>query len=242
VGLGPGSYAIGFLAGVLTILSPCVLPLLPIVLGSALASHRYGAIALSVGAALSFTVVGLFVATIGFAAGLDGDVFRMIGGVLLLGFAALLFSQSLQDRFAFLATPLGARAQAAIGRLNPTGLAGQATLGLLLGFVWSPCVGPTLGIATTLAAQRQTLPQVAAVMLLFGLGAALPMLLVGILGRETLVRWRGGLLEAGKRGKQILGATMVVLAVVILTGTDRKLETVLVASSPHWLTALTTRY
>ena len=242
MGLGPGSYAIGFLAGVLTILSPCVLPLLPIVLGSALASHRYGAIALSVGAALSFTVVGLFVATIGFAAGLDGDVFRAIGGVLLLGFAALLLSQSLQDRFAFAATPVGARAQAAIDRLNPTGLAGQATLGLLLGFVWSPCVGPTLGIATTLAAQRQTLPQVAAVMLLFGLGAALPMLLVGILGRETLGRWRGGLLEAGKRGKQILGATMAVLAVVILTGADRQIETVLVASSPHWLTALTTRY
>jgi len=242
VGLGPGSYAIGFLAGVLTILSPCVLPLLPIVLGGALASHRYGGIALSVGAALSFTAVGLFVATIGFAAGLDGDLFRAVVGVLLLGFAALLLSQSLQDRFTFAASPLGARAQAAIGRLNPTGLGGQATLGLLLGFVWSPCVGPTLGIAATLAAQRQTLPQVTAVMLLFGLGAALPMLLVGMLGREALMRWRGGLLVVGKRGKQILGVAMAVLAIVILTGSDRQFETVLVAWSPHWLTALTTRY
>jgi len=206
------------------------------------ASHRYGAVALSAGAAFSFVVVGLFVATIGFAAGLDGDVFREIDAIVLFGFGAVLLSQSLQDRLAVAATPFGSRAQAAIAGLNPTGLGGQATLGLLLGVVWSPCVGPTLGVAATLAAQRQTLPQVATVMLLFGLGAALPMVLVGTLSREVLMRWRGGMLKAGKHGKKILGMAMLVLAVGILTGTDRQLETVLVAWSPHWLTALTTKY
>lgn len=242
MGLTYGSYALGFLAGVLTSVSPCVLPLLPIVLGGAVASHRYGAVALSVGAALSFVVVGLFVATIGFAAGLDGDVFRAIGAILLLGFALLLLSQGLQDRLAVAAAPLGARALAAINRLNPTGLGGQAALGVLLGAVWSPCVGPTLGVAATLAAQRQTLPQVAIVMLLFGLGAILPMLAVGTLSRAVLMHWRGGMLKAGKRGKQVLGAAMLVLAAFILTGADRQLEAALVAGSPHWLTALTTKY
>ncbi|HTV28811.1 MAG TPA: cytochrome c biogenesis CcdA family protein [Xanthobacteraceae bacterium] len=240
--LAPGSYLLGFLAGVLTVLSPCVLPLLPIVLGGAVASHRYGAVALSIGAAFSFVVVGLFVASIGFAAGLDGDLFRTIGSVLLAGFGVLLLSQALQDHFAVAATPMGACAQATINRLNPTGLGGQAILGSLLGLVWSPCVGPTLGVAVTLAAQRQTLPQVATVMLLFGLGAALPMLIVGTLSREALMRWRGGFVAAGKRGKQVLGAAMLILAIVILTGADRQLETTLVGWSPHWLTALTTRY
>ncbi|HEY2032484.1 MAG TPA: cytochrome c biogenesis CcdA family protein [Rhizomicrobium sp.] len=240
--LSIGSYALGFLAGVLTSLSPCVLPLLPIVLGAAVTSHRYGAVALSVGAAVSFVGVGLFVATIGFAAGLDGDLFRIIGSIFLLGFGLLLLSQGLQDRLAFAATPLGSRAQAAIDRLNPTGLGGQVVLGILLGAVWSPCVGPTLGVAATLAAQRQTLPEVATVMLLFGLGAMLPMLIIGTVGREVLMRWRGGMLKAGKRGKQLLGAAMLVLAAVILTGVDRRLEGILVTASPHWLTALTTTY
>jgi cytochrome c biogenesis protein CcdA len=242
MGLTYGSYALGFLAGVLTAVSPCVLPLLPIVFGGAVTSHRYGAVALSVGAALSFVVVGLFVATIGFAAGLDGELFRVIGAILLLGFALLLLSQSLQDRLAVTASPLGARALATINRLNPTSLGGQAALGVLLGAVWSPCVGPTLGVAATLAAQRQTLPQVATVMLLFGLGAVLPMLAVGTLSRAALMRWRGGMLRAGKRGKQVLGAAMLMLAAFILTGADRQLEAALVAGSPHWLTALTTQY
>jgi cytochrome c biogenesis protein CcdA len=240
--LAPGSYLLAFLAGILTALSPCVLPLLPIVLGSAVASHRYGAVALSLGAALSFVIVGLFVATIGFAAGLDGDVFRTICAILLAGFGALLLSQRLQNRLSIVTTPLGSRAQAAIDRMNPTGLGGQAVLGSLLGAVWSPCVGPTLGAAATLAAQRQTLPQVATVMLLFGVGAALPMLIVGTLSREALLRWRGGMLESGRRGKRVLGAAMLVLALAILTGSDRWLETMLVNWSPQWLTSLTTRY
>src|SRR5437879_5695607 len=76
VELGSGSYALGFLAGVLTILSPCVLPLLPIIVGTALAAHPFGAVALALGLALSFTGVGLFVATVGFAVGLDTEWFR----------------------------------------------------------------------------------------------------------------------------------------------------------------------
>ena len=61
-------------------LSPCVLPLLPIVLGTAASEHRLGPVALAAGLALSFVVIGIFVATIGFAIGLDGDVFRAAGG------------------------------------------------------------------------------------------------------------------------------------------------------------------
>src|SRR5216684_4902071 len=98
--LGWGSYGFGFLAGVLSILSPCVLPLVPIVVGTALAAHPLGAVALALGLALSFTGVGLFVATIGFAIGLDAQWFRDIAAVLLVGFGVILLSSSLQQRFA----------------------------------------------------------------------------------------------------------------------------------------------
>jgi len=72
-----GTLGLAFLAGILSILSPCVLPLLPIVLGTAQAEHRLGPVALAAGLAVSFTAIGLFVATIGFAIGLDTDVFRV---------------------------------------------------------------------------------------------------------------------------------------------------------------------
>ena len=86
-----------------------------------------------------------------------------------------------------------------------TGLAGQFGLGLLLGAVWSPCVGPTLGAASLLAAKGENLGQVAITMLAFGIGAALPLMLLGFLSREAMQRWRGRLLEAGKGGKTLLG-------------------------------------
>jgi cytochrome c-type biogenesis protein len=244
--LAGGSYVLGLLAGILSSLSPCVLPLLPIVLGAAVTAHRYGAAMLALGLALSFVAIGLFVATIGFAIGLDTTVFRLIGAVLLLGFGLLLLSPGLQEGVVTLAGPLGGplggRAQALLARLNPSGLRGQFLLGLLLGVVWSPCVGPTLGAAATLAAQRQNLAQVAGVMLLFGIGAALPMALIGMLGREALMRWRGRLLLAGQAGKKGLGILMVALGVLIVSGFDRKIETLLVNASPAWLTALTTRF
>jgi cytochrome c-type biogenesis protein len=240
--LSSGSYGLGFLAGVFSTLSPCVLPLLPLILGSAVAAHRFGAAALAGGLAVSFVVIGLFVATIGFAIGLDGDVFRVIGAILLLGFGALLLSQALQNRLAVTTSPLGSRAATLVDRLNPVGLAGQFTLGLLLGAVWSPCVGPTLGAAAALAAQRQDLGQVAITMLLFGLGAALPLLLLGAFGREAILRWRGHMLHAGKAGKQALGLVMVAFAFAIFAGVDRDIEAALVAWSPDWLTTLTTRF
>ena len=71
---------LAYLAGVLTILSPCVLPLVPIVLTGAQSKGRWGPVALGLGLTLSFTAVGLFVALIGFSIGLDGEVFRVVGG------------------------------------------------------------------------------------------------------------------------------------------------------------------
>ena len=79
-----GSLGLAFLAGLLSILSPCVLPLLPIVLGSAAAEHRLAPLALAGGVALSFVAIGLFIATIGFSIGLDADVFRTAAAILMV--------------------------------------------------------------------------------------------------------------------------------------------------------------
>ncbi len=237
-----GSIGFGFLAGVLSILSPCVLPLLPLVLGPATATHRLGLPVLATGLITAFVGIGLFVATVGFSIGLDGDVFRDISAVLLGLLGLVLLSDALQQRFALATGGISNAGDRLIARITPEGLSGQFLLGVLLGAVWSPCVGPTLGAASVLAAQGRNLASVAAVMAAFGLGTAVPLLAVGTLSREALGRWRGRLMGAGKAGKLLLGATALAVAALILSGADRSIETALVAASPAWLTDLTTRF
>ena len=238
MGFTLGSYGLGFLAGLLSTLSPCVLPILPIVLGGALAGHRFGPIALAAGLSLSFVGIGMFIALIGFQIGLDGEALRILAAAMLAVFGVVLISAALQRRLAAGAPSITALAS----RFQPEGLTGQFVLGILLGAAWSPCVGPTLGAAATLAAQRQSLGSVSLVMLLFGIGAALPLVLIGALSRGAMQRWRGRLLRAGDTGKKVLGALMIALAAIMIAGLDRQLEAALVNLSPAWLTDLTTRF
>ena len=237
-----GSIAAGFLAGVLSTLSPCVLPLLPLVVGTAVAAHRAGALVVAAGLALSFTAIGLFVATVGFAVGLDGGVFRTASAVVLMVIGIVLLSGTLQARFAMAAGGMGDAGSRVLARLTPRGWPGQFVVGLVLGAVWSPCVGPTLGAASVLAARGQDLLAVAAVMAAFGLGAATPLLAVATLSRTALLRWRGRMAHAGQTGKVLLGGGAVVVSLLILTGLDHQLEAALVTASPDWLTDITTRF
>jgi cytochrome c biogenesis protein CcdA len=237
-----GTLGLAFLAGTLSVLSPCVLPLVPIMLGTAASEHRLGPLALAAGLAISFTTIGLFVATIGFAAGLDTDLFRTVSAILLIGVGVLLLVPRLQEQFAVAAGPVSQWAGGTLDNFAATGLPGQFGLGLLLGAVWSPCVGPTLGAASLLAAKGENLGEVALTMLAFGIGAALPLLLLGFLSREAMQRWRGRLLDAGKGGKALLGVLLLAIGLLIATGLDKRLEAALVDASPDWLTNLTTRF
>jgi cytochrome c-type biogenesis protein len=237
-----GSLGLSLLAGILSTLSPCVLPLLPIVLGTAGSEHRLGPVALAGGLALSFVAIGLFVATIGFSLGLDAGVFRSAAAVLLLLVGAVLVAPGFQTHLAVAAGPVSDWTERRFGGFSTSGLGGQFGVGFLLGAVWSPCVGPTLGAASILAAQRQDLGTAGLTMLVFGIGAALPLLLLGLLSREALMRWRERLLAVGKGAKTALGAILVVIGILVLTGVDKRVEAALVAASPAWLTELTTRF
>ncbi len=234
--------ALALLAGTLSVLSPCVLPLIPIVLGAAVGEHRFGPAALAAGLALSFVAIGLFAATIGFSIGLDLDVFRSVAAVLLIVMGAVLLIPRVQAQVAAAAGPVGNWMQAQAGEVPGRGLGKQFTVGVLLGAVWSPCVGPTLGAASLLAARAENLGLVALTMFAFGIGAALPLLLIGMMSREAMSRWRGRLLAAGQGGKAAMGAILVATGLLILSGLDKRLEAILVAASPAWLTDLTTRF
>lgn len=238
--LSLASYVFAMLAGALSILSPCVLPLLPIVIAGAATSRRLGPPVLAAGLAVSFVTIGLFVATIGFSVGIERSTLRLAAAVLMVVFGLVLLSQSLESRFALLAAPLQALGGRLMTHAAPSGLAGQFLIGLLLGAVWSPCTGPLLGAASTLAMQRQGLGQAALIMLLFGTGAAAPLAIIGALSRKTLLRWRARISSFGHAGHLVLGAILLLLGILMLTGIDRSIETALLRVTPDWLTRLTT--
>jgi cytochrome c-type biogenesis protein len=234
--------ALAFVAGLLSILSPCVLPLVPIVLGAAVAAHAFGAFALAGGLAVSFTLLGLLLALVGFGLGIDAGIFRMAAAVIMVALGAVLLVPAWQARLAAAGGPVAGWADQRLGGFASSGLAGQFAIGLLLGAVWSPCVGPTLGAASLLASQGRDLPQVGLTMAVFGIGAAVPLVLLGLLSRATLLRVRSSLMSAGKLGKGMLGAAFILIGVAIVSGADKKIEAALVEASPQWLTDLTTAF
>lgn len=240
--LGLGSYGFGFLAGLLSTLSPCVLPIIPILLGSAANAHPKAPLALAGGLAISYAIIGTGLAWAGSVLNLDASLFRTVGAAILGLLGLVLLSGNLQQRFALATAGVGNAGNSLISRMQLDGLWGQFAIGMVLGVVWSPCVGPTLGAAVVLASQGSQLPQVALLMGAFGVGAALPVVALAYISRSAMMKMRGKLMQAGKAGKSILGIIMIALAATILSGADKRVEAWLVDQSPAWLTRLTTQF
>ncbi|MBP8273574.1 MAG: sulfite exporter TauE/SafE family protein [Acidobacteria bacterium] len=221
-------------AGLLTALSPCVLPALPIIVGSAASGRRYGPVALAAGLAVAFTIIGVTLAATGSVAGLSETGVRQMAAVMLLLAGVALLSTRVQTWMSRLASPLASRA-ATLSMKTGNGLAGQFAIGALLGAVWSPCVGPTLGAAVGLAstAGAASLTRATASMFAFGVGSALPLLATAYASRRMLTA-RGALLAAGTAGKSILGGVLVAMGALVLFGIDKQLEASVLAHLPQW--------
>jgi cytochrome c-type biogenesis protein len=233
--------ALGYAAGALSTLSPCVLPLLPIILFGALEQHAWGPIALAAGLSASFAGVGIFLASLGFTIGIDPTVFRLAVAALMLIIGIVLLVPALQSRFALAAAPVALGGQALIDRLRPSGIGGQFALGMLLGAIWSPCSGPTLGAAIGLAAQSETAGRAAMVMAMFSLGAATPILALAYGSRQAIVARRDLLARTSRIAKPLMGAALVSVGVLVLTGFDKVVEASMTRAMPDWLVTVTTR-
>lgn len=239
---GLGSFLFAFLAGVLSTLSPCVLPLIPIIIGAAANQHRFGPLALAGGLAASFAVIGTGLASIGSSIGLAQDSFRLFAAVVMGIIGIVLISNTLQERFAVAMSGVSGAGNSLLSKVTIDGILGQFLIGILLGLVWTPCVGPTLGAAITLASQGKDLEKIVLVMAVFGLGAGLPLALLGVLSRGAMMKVKGKLGNAGKLGKQLLGGFLIVISLMVMTGQDKALESFLLKHSPDWLTDLTTTF
>lgn len=172
------------LAGLAMIASPCVLMLLPILLGTTL-ERSSRPVFIVLGFVTAFTAVALlFAKSIGIA-GFSPVLLRQIAIVLLAVFAIMLLWPALYSRVSVMlqsVSDLGMKIAPAPG----AGKAGGFVVGLSLGAVWTPCSGPVLASIITLVAGAGSSARGLALLLMFGLGTALPMLLVAYGGQAAL--------------------------------------------------------
>jgi cytochrome c-type biogenesis protein len=227
-----------FVSGLVTVASPCVLPVLPFLLSGAIGgrSRPYGIIT---GFVLSFTLVTLFVSSLVGALNLSPDVLRWVSIALLLGFGLLLAVPALHTIYERVSSRSLGGLSAVQGRAaSQNGFGGGVLVGLTLGVLWTPCVGPIMASVITLALNNSVDSRALFVTLAFSLGTAIPMLAVMLGGRGLLNRvpWLLNNLPRVQRG---FGVVMVVFAVATAFNLDRQFQTWVLDSFPAYAEFIT---
>ncbi|MGR3343296.1 MAG: cytochrome c biogenesis CcdA family protein [Paracoccaceae bacterium] len=225
-------------AGLLTLINPCVLPILPIVLAASLQTSRHGPAAVAAGMSLTFVVLGIGVTVLGRSLGITAESVADAGAVLMVIFGAVLVVPVFAEKFATATAGFAARADAQIDQVGNNGLAGQFVGGMLLGAVWSPCVGPTLGGAISLASQGESLGRVTLIMIMFAAGVSTIIVALGYGARSVIMRRQTWMRTIAAKSRPVLGVAFVAVGLGILFRVHRMFEGWVVQNLPAWLVDL----
>lgn len=236
------SFFLAFIAGLVTILNPCVLPLIPIIIATAVGKSKYGPLALASGMVLSFSVFGLLVLAFGFSVGIDERLLRTFAGGLLIVAGAIMLIPRAQAAMTAFAAPLTSAGQRLLGKTSGDGAIGQFVVGALLGLVWAPCVGPTLGIAIAAASQGENLLSAFFIFLVFGIGVATSILAFAYGSRKALGEKSKALQSVARYAKPIFAFAVLAVGVMVLTGVDKMIEIWALNNMPQSLIEFTTRF
>ena len=225
----------GYLAGLLTLVNPCVLPVLPVILISALNADRLGPLVLAAGMGITFVTLGLAVAAIGPSFGVDDLLMSKIASVLMIVFGLVLLIPQFGSRFAIATFGPANSASMQLNEIDTSGLKGQFITGMLLGAVWSPCIGPTLGGAISLAAEGKNLGWAALIMVSFAFGIGTIIMSLSYGAREVLIKRQATLRALAEKARPISGVVMIALGLVIFFSMHHVIEIWLLDNMPAWL-------
>lgn len=230
------SIPLAWFAGVLSIVSPCVWPLVPIIMASAAGKGRWGPLYLALGLSLSFALAGGLLTLMMLNLGLDPVAYRWLAAVMLVMVGLILVVKPLADWVSLRLSLISGRIN--VGNTDSSSASGQFGVGLLLGLVWLPCVGPTLGVAIALASLGQDLAMAFVVMFAFGIGTSSALLVAAFLSKQLLSVWRSNIFNNVVIAKLILGYLLLFMGVMVLTGLDKVVETYVVQYIPDWAVSL----
>ncbi len=230
-----------FLAGVVTVLSPCILPILPIVLSGSVTGGKKRPLGVITGFIASFTFFTLFLSAIVKVTGVSADLIRTISVIIIAAFGASLlipkFQVWMEHFFSKLAGAASA-SQAIASRQARSDFVAGIFVGVSLGLIWTPCVGPILASVITLAATSTVTANAVFITLAYSLGTAIPMFLITLGGRALLQKHHGLLANTGKIQKAF-GIIMILTAIAIYFNVDRKFQVYILDTFPQYGVGLT---
>ena len=215
-----------------------MLPILPIILASSIQTSRHGPLAIAAGMSLSFVALGMLLTVLGRSLGITEDTIVNTGAVLMIGFGLVLLVPRFSAGFATATAGFSAGANSTIDNVDSSGLGGQFATGALMGAVWSPCIGPTLGAAIGLASQGESLPFAAAIMLFFAFGVSTIIVALGYGARSVIIRRQAWMRAVAQKSRPFMGGVFVLVGLSILFHLPRIVERWAVENFPAWLVDL----
>lgn len=231
---------LAYLAGLATLLNPCVLPILPLVAAAALQEDRRAPLWIALGLATASTLLGFALAVLGRIAGFSAQDFASFGGVALMIFGALMLLPQRLSPFRLLAPVAGPAADRS-ARLTGSAPAHFAS-GAALGLAWSPCIGPTMGAAVALASTGQSLLWSFLIMAAYGAGLVTLMGLLAYGGRAVIQRRKARLARLAQIAPKVMGATLIVMGLILTFHLHVAAEIWLLDHLPDSLLSLSTRF
>jgi cytochrome c biogenesis protein CcdA len=215
-----------FIAGLVTILKPCCLPLVPAVMSGS-AGCRLRPVAIVAGMTLSFTVMGTLVSGFGAAFGSFADALRSLSILFIMGMGAVLFDDDINVEFIKISSSITQGLRNNAGFLNRTssnmpeqGLFGGFFLGMSLGIVWIPCVGPILGAVLAYVASVGNVSYGAWMLFVYSVGMSLPMLSIAYYGKKVTNRYKW-FMRNGEMLKKLAGLVLILVGIMLLFGIDK---------------------
>jgi cytochrome c biogenesis protein CcdA/thiol-disulfide isomerase/thioredoxin len=240
--------AFAFLSGVITILSPCILPVLPIVLSGGVGGGKAKPFGVLAGFVVSFTAFTLSLSAIVQAIGIPVDALRIVAVVLIVLFGVVMLVPWLRDRFEILTSRIASRGSR--GGASSTGAAAGApqtrwagfwsglVVGLSLGLIWTPCVGPIMASVISLALTQHVDGGSVSITLAYTLGTSIPMLAI-MLGGRALLKKVPALTRNAANIQKGFGVLMILVGVAIGLGWDRQFQATVLRLFPNYGTGLT---
>ncbi|MDA1316715.1 MAG: cytochrome c biogenesis protein DipZ [bacterium] len=226
-----------FIAGIVTVLSPCILPVLPIVLSSSLGGHTNPRrpVGVVIGFIGSFTFFTLFLSLIVQATGVSADALRFLSIVVIALFGVSLLVPQFQVLLELLASKLTSK----VSQNNTRGgLGGGILLGISLGLLWTPCVGPILAAVISLAISGTVTFSAALITLSYALGTAIPLFFI-MRGGQSFTRNNRWLVTKAALIQKVFGVIMILTALAIYFNVDRTFQTYILTTFPQYGTGLT---